>query len=140
MPDTGNMEGLSLHPKKEKREAGFTIIEVLIAISLLAIGMLAIAKMQIMAMQGNASARWQAEQTTYTQDKMEVLMALTYTHADLDPAGNPHTEANPPDYHTVTWTVSDSTVGFPVPNTKLITVTVTGLNKTTVLTGIKPNF
>ena len=126
----------------EKSEAGFTLVESMIAISILAIGILAIAKMQIMSIQGNSSARWQAEQTIHVQDKMEELMALSYTHADLnpDPAVNPHNEANPPDNYTITWTVIDNTTGFPVPDTKLITVTVTGLNKTTVLTGIKPDF
>ncbi len=126
---------------KEKSEAGFTIVEAIIAISLLAVGLLAIANMQIMAMKGNASARWQTEQTTHAQDKMEELMALAYTHTDLDPAGNTHNETNPPDNVTITWTVfDDDTSGFLVPDTKLITVTVTGLNKTTVLTGVKPDF
>ena len=130
----------------EKNEAGFTIVESIIAISLLAVGLLAIANMQLMAMKGNSSASWQAEQTTHAQDKMEELMALSYTHADLDPdpAVNPHNEANPPDNFTITWTVIDSDnpggTGFSVPDTKLITVTVTGLNRTTVLTGITPNF
>ena len=118
-------------------EAGFTIVEVIMAISLLSIGLLAIANMQVMAMKGNASAGWQAEQTNYAQDKLEELMALAYTHADLDPAGNTHTEANPPDNYTITWDVVEN---IPVTDTKLITVTATGLNKTTILTGVKPNF
>ncbi len=128
MPGTRDME---------KSEAGFTIVEAILAISILAVGLLAMANMQIMAMKTNSSARWQAEQTIHAQDKMEELMALAYTHADLDPAGNPHSEANPPDNFTITWTVLSNT---PVPDTKLITVTVTGLNKTTVLTGVKPDF
>ena len=122
---------------KEKSEAGFTIVEAIIAISLLAVGFLAIANMQIMAMKGNSSARWQTQQTTHAQDKMEELMALAYTHADLDPAGGTHNETNPPDNFTITWTVANNT---PVPDTKLITVTVTGLDKTIVLTGVKPDF
>ncbi len=128
MPGTRDME---------KSEAGFTIVEAILAISILAVGLLAMANMQIMAMKTNSSARWQAEQTIHAQDKMEELMALAYTHANLDSAGNPHNEANPPDNFTITWTVLSNT---PVPDTKLITVTVTGLNKTTVLTGVKPDF
>ena len=137
---------MPLHLKKNKSEAGFTIVEVIMAISILSIGLLAMAKMQIMAIQGNSSARWQAEQTTHAQDKMEEIIALSYTHADLDPdpAANPHNEGNPPDSYAISWTVIDSDnpggTGFAVPDTKLITVTVTGLDKTTVLTGIKPNF
>ena len=137
MPGIWNMEEASLHLKQVKREAGFTIIETIIAISILAVGLLAVANMQIMAVKGNTSAGWQAEQTVHAQDKMEELMALAYTHADLDPAGNTHNEANPPTNFTITWDVLNNT---PVPNTKLITITVAGLNKTTVLTGVKPNF
>lgn len=137
MSGTINTQGLSRNLEVTKSEEGFTIVEVIMAISILAIGLLAVANMQIMAMQGNASASWQAEQTTHAQDKMEELMALTYTHADLDPAGNTHTEANPPENFTITWDVA---VDTPVPDTKLITVTATGLNKTTILTGVKPNF
>ena len=137
MPGTRNKEGASLLAKPIAIEAGFTILETIIAISILAFGLLAVANMQIMAVKGNASAEWQAEQTIHAQDKMEELMALAYTHADLDPAGNTHNEANPPDNFTITWDVFDNT---PVTNTKLITITVAGLNKTTVLTGVKPNF
>lgn len=124
----------------EKEAQGFTILEVIIAISLLSVGLLAIANMQIMAIQKNSSARWQTEQTTYAQDKMEELMALSFTHADLDPAGNTHNEANPPDNLTIRWDVFDDTTTFPVPDTKLITITVTGVGKSTVLTGVKPDF
>ena len=104
--------------------------------SLLAIGLLAIANMQIMAMKGNSSAGWQIEQTTHAQDKMEELMTLVYTHADLT-AGATHTDANPPDNFTIMWDILDDT---PVPDTKHLTVTVSGLNKTTVLIGVKPDF
>ena len=98
---------------------------------------MAVANLQITSIKGNASARKQTEQTTYAQDKMETLMALSYTHADLDPASSPFTEASPPANYAITWTVADDT---PVPSTKLIAVTVTGENKTTVLTGVKPDF
>ena len=119
------------------REGGFTIIEVILAISLLAIGLLAIANMQITAIRGNSSARRTSERVTWAQDKFEELMTLAYSHADLAESGNTHVEASPPAGYTVEWDVTDNT---PVPNTKLITVTVAGLGKTIQLTGVKPNF
>jgi type IV pilus assembly protein PilV len=42
-----------------KTENGFTILEVLIAVSVLAIGILAVASMQISAIRGNAFASLQ---------------------------------------------------------------------------------
>ena len=121
----------------QEREGGFTIIEVILAISILAIGLLAIANMQVTAIQGNSSARRMSERVTWAQDKFEELMTLSYSHADLAQSGNTHVEATPPAGYTVQWDVTDNT---PVPNTKLVTVTVTGLGKTTQLTGVKPNF
>jgi len=125
-----------IKPDKE-RQGGFTIIEVILAISLLAIGLLAIANMQVTAIQGNSSARRTSERVTWAQDKFEELMTLSYSHADLAQSGNTHVDATPPAGYTVQWDVTDNT---PVLNTKLVTVTVTGLGKTTQLTGVKPNF
>ena len=121
----------------EGKEAGFTILEVLLAVSLLSIGLLGIANMQVAAIQGNASARRTSERVAWAQDKLEELMTLSYAHADLDPSGNTHTEGSPPAGYAISWDVTNNT---PVPNTKLITVTVIGQGKTTQFTGVKPNF
>lgn len=118
-------------------DGGFTIVEVILAISILAIGLLATANMQVTAIRGNASARRTSERVTWAQDKFEELMTLSYSHADLAESGNTHVEASPPAGYTVQWDVTDNT---PVTNTKLITVTVTGQGKTVQLTGVKPNF
>jgi len=118
-----------------KKEKGFTLIEVIIAMALISIGLLATASMQVTAIKGNASARIRTERTTWAQDTLEKLMALSYTDADLDPAGNPHQEQNPPSGCAITWTVTDNT---PVNNAKLLAVTVTEQGKTTQLIGLKP--
>ncbi|RJQ64145.1 MAG: prepilin-type N-terminal cleavage/methylation domain-containing protein [Desulfobacteraceae bacterium] len=120
-----------------RSEAGFTIIEVLIAIGILAFGILAVASLQVTAIRGNASAKYQTEQNTWAQDKLEDLMTRTYAHADLDPAANPHEEASPPAGYTITWSVTDAT---PVAGSKLIAVTIAGNGKTTTLIGVKPQF
>jgi prepilin-type N-terminal cleavage/methylation domain-containing protein len=118
----------------QKQESGFTLVEVIIVIALMAIGLLATASMQVTAMKGNTSARIRTERTTWAQDAIEKLMALPYTDSDLDPAGNPHQEQNPPSGCTITWTVTENS---PVNNAKLLTVTVTEQGKTTQLIGLK---
>jgi prepilin-type N-terminal cleavage/methylation domain-containing protein len=125
--------------RKLEREKGFTLLEVSFAIVILTFGLLAVASMQSAAIRGNFSASALTQGSTWAQDRLEKLMALAYTHADLDPAGNPHEEANPPAGYTIAWNV---TADNPVANTKLIVVTVRwqdkGVTKTTQLTCVKP--
>lgn len=111
---------------------GFTLLEVIVAISVLSIGILAVASMQIGAIQGNSFAGHVTGGTTWAQDKLEELMALPYEDPWLEAAGNPpgldsagntheevnYEEVNSP--YTIRWNVTDNN---PLPNTKLITVT-----------------
>jgi type IV pilus assembly protein PilV len=123
-----------------KNETGFTLLEVIIAISLLAVGMLAVASMQVSAITGNAHANRITEATTLAQDKLEELMALPYTDADL--SQGQHDDTDPPTPYNRTWSVTDDPAG--VTNTKRITVTVSGgnLKKDVALTSvvIDPDF
>jgi len=68
---------------------GFTLIEVLISITILAIGILAVASMQIMAIRGNEFARYQTLSQTWAADWLENLMALDYDDSDLDLTESP---------------------------------------------------
>jgi len=105
--------------KKKCTDQGFTLLEVLIAMSIFAIGILGVASMQISAINGNASARMHTEAGTWAADRVERLMAVPYNHTDLDDsaASNPH-QANEGVY-TIEWTVDP-----PVSNTKLVRVEV----------------
>jgi prepilin-type N-terminal cleavage/methylation domain-containing protein len=124
---------------KPKKEQGFTLIEVFIAIAVLTFGILAVASMHISAIQGNSFAAHVTEGTTWAQDKLEELMALPYTHADLT-AGNhgPQVELSSAWHYTITWNVADDS---PEVNTKTVTVTVTcqdkGMTRQTDLTCVK---
>jgi len=99
------------------RQNGFTILEVMIAISILAIGLLAVFSSQNMAIQGNNRANRLTEAMTLAQDKVEELLALPF--ANVNATGSP---VNDPGGYTITWTVNNG----PITNTLLINVTVTG--------------
>jgi len=109
---------------------GFTILEVMVAISILAVGLMAIFTAQSRSIMGNTDANRQTEAMTLAQDKMEELLALSYDDVNTD--GSPVSD---PGGYTISWTVDDTTF----PSTKLITVTVAAedIRKPLVLTCAK---
>lgn len=128
-------------------QGGFTLIELAAALAILTFGLLMIGAMQIMALQTNAHAGNMMGATTLAQDKLEQLLALSYTDAALTDTDPTHTTVatsytdpgNPIDkVYTRTWTINDN---IPETNTKTIIVTVTwsyrGLTRTFTLTGVK---
>ncbi|MGB6012955.1 MAG: prepilin-type N-terminal cleavage/methylation domain-containing protein [Desulfobacterales bacterium] len=128
-----------------QNDAGFTIIEVVIAISILAVGLLGVAAMQTSAIQVNSAAGLMTTRMNWAQDKMEELKAQPFSDPWLEAAGNPpgvdsagntH-EQTTSDGYTVRWDIADNT---PVPNTKRIVVTVTGKGKTSQLTCMKSDW
>jgi type IV pilus assembly protein PilV len=126
--------------RKAARDDAFTLLEVLVAISILAVGLLAAASMQVAAIQGNFLAYSVTNGTTLAQHKMEDLTGLVYTEDFTDPdlsSGN-HQDPTPPPGYAISWDVTNSN---PMTNTKTITVTVTwqdkGVTRTAALTTIK---
>ena len=105
---------------------GFTLIEALLAILLLSIALLGMFTLLHSIMGYNKLAETISTATTHAQDKMEALKTLRFTHANLDtdPAVNPHTEASPPANYTIAWTVTGDPTVPPLPNVKVIAVTV----------------
>ncbi len=72
-------------PKKEK---GFTLLEVIIAISIFTIGLLAIAMLQGSAVRGTNSARTFTIAATLAGDRMEKLLALEKDSPQLEDTDN----------------------------------------------------
>ena len=69
--------------KKRDNDKGFTLLEIIVAISILTVGFLAVASMQVLAIKGNTSASGFTEATSWASDQMEKLMVLPFDHADL---------------------------------------------------------
>ena len=103
-------------------EGGFTILEVVIAISILSVGLLAVGIMQTTAIRSNDNAYRVTESTTWAQDRLEALMALPYSNTELN-IGTAKADPVPPTPagYTITYDVEAG----PIGNTKLITVVVT---------------
>lgn len=103
-------------------EKGFTLIEILIAITIFAVGMLAVASMQISGIQGNGTARAVTGASTWAADRIERIMALPYDHADLNAGGHGAITPDAQGRYTLSWQVTDN---VPINNVKMIAVTVT---------------
>lgn len=106
-----------------RNEKGFTLIEVLMAISIMAIGLLGLAALQITATGGNALAKKNSLAVSLAEDKIEFYKNTLYNNI---PAGVT-TETNLPAgaIYTRTTTVEDDT---PITGVKTITVKVAWQN------------
>ena len=65
------------------KQEGYTLVEILIAITVLAFGLLAVATMQVTAIKTNAIASGISQGLTLGQARVEELMNLPYGHDDL---------------------------------------------------------
>lgn len=99
---------LQMQSNKQKMQMdikGFTLIEVLIVLAIFSIGILAVAAMQMTSTKGNASARRITEATALAENQIENLMQLSYDHADLNPATNPHSSTQ--GSYSINWNVTE---------------------------------
>ena len=132
--DNAYIMNAKIQMETSKKENGYTLIEVLIALTIFSVGMLAIAGMQPSAIRMNSTAGKLTDLSTWGMDKIEELSALSYDDPLLDSAGNPHQEIL--GNYTISWTVIDDN---PVTNTKNITVTITGQGKRVEFCILKPD-
>jgi type IV pilus assembly protein PilV len=98
----------------QKASRGFSLIEVLIALSIFTIGILGVASLVISSINENALARRVTEATALAEDRLEGMLALSYE----DITTGESTEGA----YTVSWNVAEDVI---VAQTKSITVTVT---------------
>lgn len=104
---------------------GFTLIEMLIAISIFAIGFLAVASLQISAGKSNRTASETTAAVNIAADRMERLMSASFTDAllDSDPTNNPHPD-NQGKYN-IQWVVTDTDLSADgVDDAKIVNLTV----------------
>jgi len=64
--------------KRVKKEEGYTLVEVLVALGILGFGLMAVATMQVTAIKTNARASGMSQGLTLAQAKVEELMNLPY--------------------------------------------------------------
>ncbi len=130
--------------EKDRREKGFTLVEVMIAIAILTFGILAVASMQTSSIYGNSVANRLTEGTSWAGNKMEELLTIPDTDAGLSSGTHgPETVMSGVSRYDVDWEVIDSVdPSNPLADAKLIIVTVTwqdkGNRKSTQLRCIRP--
>jgi type IV pilus assembly protein PilV len=129
------------HNRPGVKEAGFTLLEIIVAISILTFGILAVASMQSAAIRGNQLGYRLTEGSTLAQDRLEFLLTKPYNDPLLD-VGNNKADPDPggtglPTGYQLTYDVAD-VAGI---NAKLITVRIRlqerGASRTTELKCVK---
>jgi type IV pilus assembly protein PilV len=95
-------------------QKGFTLVEIMVAISIIAIGLLGLVSVTVMVIKGNTFSKTMTTATTLANDKMEQLKKTGYASlvSGADTAQS---------IYTRTWTVMQDS---PVAGMKTVVVTV----------------
>lgn len=115
----------SLHPN-----AGFSLIESMLALVVLAIGMLALAGLQVTALRGNALSRRTATAIAMAEQKMEQVKNTPLVNiqaesppVNIDPVTGQVTAA------ATKWTRQVTVTNGPLPNSRAVSVIVSWREK-----------
>jgi len=102
-------------------DKGFTLLEILVAVTLLTIGLLGVAGLTVGIMRGNRHSNIVTTATTLAQDRMEEIRKRGYDNVDTTtfPDEDYNTITNFPFYKRVT-----SIAVGPSVNMKTVTITV----------------
>jgi type IV pilus modification protein PilV len=104
----------------DKKDGGFTLLEVMIALVILSVGLLGLAALQLVAIKGNAFSSEMTYATMLAQQHAEILKSRAFTDSDLT-AGDHSAIGNSKGVHyTVAWNVTDN-----APDTDMKTIHLT---------------
>ena len=118
------MRGRNPGNQSMRNRAGFTLIEILIAILLLVVALVGMASVTTMVIKGNAFSRTTTTATTLARDKMESIKNTSYAAL----AAGQST-----DYATVGGTVQTSSSGAYFSRTSTVTADAPAANMKTVV-------
>jgi type IV pilus modification protein PilV len=121
---TGKAKMIKQH-QSNLNDNGFTLIEMLIAISIFAIGFLAVASLQVSAGKNNRTASETTAAINIASDRMERLMNASFTDALLnpDPTVNPHPDNQ--GKYSIQWVVTNTDLNADgEDDAKIINLTV----------------
>ena len=123
-----------MNKQQRHNDAGFTLIEVLIALMIFSVGILGIGLMQLSAIRGNSLANHLTEAAVFGSDQIEQMLSWDYDDDKLKstnnnaytlPDGTVITadgyQADSDNFCHAYWQITDNT---PVTNSKRIDVTV----------------
>jgi prepilin-type N-terminal cleavage/methylation domain-containing protein len=150
-----------------KGQKGFTLLEIMLAVTIFSVGMLAVASMQVTAIRGNYFSGATTDATTLAADRLEKMMNMDYLDPDLndtdgdgtgedtapvdgvdDDGGNfglddtdaaaDRSQTDASGTYTTCWNVAEN---VPVNNTKTVNVIITwsdgGSQRSFAMQGIK---
>ena len=125
--------------QSKSAQAGFSLVELLVAVVILAVGLLGLAELQVTAMRANSQSESMVAASALAQELLEEIAAMDPANPTLDAiinnatwAGSPFTLAGGGTYD-VTYSVALNHEG--VTNLCLVTVTVRSQNEVMSILG-----
>lgn len=105
---------------ESKNTAGFTLLEVMIALCILSIGLLGLGALQLVTIKGNAFSSEMTYATMLAQQQAEILKSYAFTDSNLTAGDHSAIGSSKGVQYTVAWNVTDNT-----PDTDMKTINLT---------------